>query len=138
MGVIKILHLSEQERKSLEIGYRLGGSHCFRTRCRVFLLKSKAVSSKEIGLLTEMTYVSVNHWLKRYAQAGILGLYTKPGRGRKSIINVSDEEAVLLAIKNDRQNLQAAKAEWESSSGKSASRETFRRFLKRLADDISV
>lgn len=138
MGVIKALQLSEKDRKSLEIGFRLGSSHCFRTRCRVVLLKSKTVSSKEIGLLTEMTYVSVNHWLKRYAQEGILGLYTKSGRGRKSIINHSDKEAILLAIKNDRQNLQAAKAEWESSSGKKSSRETFRRFLKVLADDISV
>jgi len=137
MGRIKTFNLSLQERKALEIGFRLGSSHCFRTRCQVVLLKSTGLSSKKIGFLTEMAYISENHWLKRYEQEGLLGLYTKPGRGRKPIINHSDEEAVLSAIKNDRQNLQAAKAEWEASSGKSASRETFRRFLKSLADDIN-
>lgn len=47
--------------------------------------------------------VSVSVWVKRYETEGIEGLYTRPGRGRKPIMDSSDEEAVHRAIEQDRQ-----------------------------------
>ena len=82
--------------------------------------------------------MSVNNWLVRYADEGIGGLKTKTGRGRKPIINKStDESKILESVKANRQRLQTAKAEWETQSGKSVSRDTLRRFLKDLADGTS-
>jgi len=81
--------------------------------------------------------VSVNSWLHRYLNEGITGLLTKEGRGRKPKIDkITDKSSILEAVKNNRQRLQTAKSEWESESSKSVSRDTFRRFLKALADDI--
>ncbi|GHT74897.1 hypothetical protein AGMMS50262_08790 [Bacteroidia bacterium] len=85
-----------------------------------------------------MCNVSVNSWLKRYKSEGLSGLRTKPGRGRKPIIDiVEDKEAILSAIKANRQRMQTAKAEWEQQSGKNVSSSTFKNFLKSLADDIN-
>ncbi|SBW10458.1 conserved hypothetical protein [uncultured Dysgonomonas sp.] len=75
-----------------------------------------------------MTQASGNHWVKRYQNAGIPGLYTRLGQGCKPLIIDADKESVLAAIKADRQNVQAAKAAWEALSGKSVSRLTFQRF----------
>ena len=69
-------------------------SHCFRMRCRAVLLKSSGLSSNQIGLQTEMSHVSVNFWVKRFMQEGISGLQTRPGRGRKPIMDCTDEEVV--------------------------------------------
>ena len=56
MGKIKSIILKDSERLALETGFRQGDSHCFRMRCRAVLLKSTGLSSKAIGLQTEMSH----------------------------------------------------------------------------------
>ena len=85
-----------------------------------------------------MTYVSVNAWTRRYREEGIEGLKTKPGRGRKAVLQMEvDKEAVLQAVKANRQRIQTAKAVWEQETNKAVSLTTFKAFLKVLTDDIS-
>jgi transposase len=107
-------------------------------RCQSVLLKSEGRTSKDVGIITGMSHVSVNSWLARYKQEGVSGLYTKPGRGRKAILNKEeDKDSILEAIKANRQRMRTAKAEWEATSGKAVSDSTFKAFLKSLADDIN-
>jgi transposase len=107
-------------------------------RCRALLLKSEGMSSARVGEQTEMTAQSVNGWVKRFETGGIKGLRTRPGQGRKPVMDSSDEEAVRKAIESDRQSVRAAKEAWQKASGKEASELTFRRFLSTLAQDIDV
>lgn len=107
-------------------------------RCFAILLKSRGLKSKEIGERTEMTHISVNSWVRRFETEGISGLETRPGRGRKPIMDCSDEEAVRKAIEQDRQSVKKAKEAWQQVSGKEASESTFRAFLSALARDIDV
>jgi transposase len=100
-------------------------------------LKSEGRTSKDVGKITGMCNVSVDTWVKRYKVEGLQGLITKFGRGRKSVIEEHDKEAILSAIKANRQRMQTAKAEWERQSGKKVCNNTFQRFLKSLADDIN-
>ncbi len=138
MGRVNTPNLTSSQRKELELGLKEGKSHSFRMRCQSILLKSEGRTSKESGSITGMSHISVNSWLKRYKSEGISGLLTKPGRGRKSILNrEEDKVGILEAIKSNRQRMCTAKAEWESKSGKSVSDSTFKAFLKSLADDIN-
>ena len=100
-------------------------------------LKSTGLSSKAIGLQTEMSHVSVNSWVKRFLSEGIDGLQTRPGRGRKPIMDYTDEEVVRKAIEQDRQSVSKAREAWQKATGKEASDLTFKRFLSALAQDIS-
>ena len=138
MGKSKLLSLTDRERRELEQGFRYGEKHCFRMRCRADLLKADGLSAAKAGAQTEMSFVSVNAWVKRYKEEGIEGLKTRAGRGRKPIMDSSDEEAVRRAIEEDRQCVSKAKAAWEQATGKEASDMTFKRFLSALAQDISV
>lgn len=138
MGKPKVLELTATQRLELERGFRLGEKHCFRMRCRAVLLKADGLSAAKSGAQTEMSPVSVNAWVKRYKAEGIEGLKTRPGRGRKPIMDSSDEEAVRRAIEQDRQCVSKARAAWEQATGKAASDMTFKRFLSALAQDISV
>ena len=137
MGKITKIELSESERIKLNFGFKEGSSHCFRMRCKAVLLKSEGLSSEAIGKIVEMTQISVNNWVKRYLLEGISGLETRKGRGRKPIMDCSDEEAVRRAIENDRQSVNKAREAWQNAVGKEASESTFRRFLSALAQDIS-
>jgi transposase len=107
-------------------------------RCHSILLKTDGRTSKEVGALTGMCNMSVDGWVKRYKAEGLSGLFTQPGRGRKSIMEDRDKDSVLSAIKANRQRMQTAKAEWERESGKKACHTAFKSFFKSLADDIGV
>jgi transposase len=132
MGNIRTIDLSIQERAELLNGYRYGQSHAFRKRCHLVLLKTEPRSSQEVGDIVGLHQVSVNQWLNRFEKEGINGLKTKPGRGRKSIINPeTDTEKVRKAVQEERQRLSAAKVLLETELDKSFSLKTLKRFLKK-------
>ena len=131
MGKIKVIELTKVQREELENGYRNGKTHSFRQRCQMVLLKSeKRTSSEVVGILggCEMT---INNWLTRFESEGIAGLKTKPGRGRKTILQSVDLEQVKAAVKDSRQRISVARAELEMSLGKEFSDSSLKRFLKK-------
>lgn len=133
MGKIKTLELTQAQRNSLEKGYRAGSSHAFRLRCRMILLKSEQRTSAEIADILGCCEMAVNNWLKRFAAEGIEGLYTKPGRGRKPILDDGKDVArVKQAVKHSRQRLSLAKAELETALGKRFSQKTLLRYIKNM------
>ena len=81
IGKIKIIELKDKERLQLEEGFRRGKSHSFRMRCRAILLKSNGLTSKDVGIQTEMTDISVNSWVKRFECEGVTGLASSRGNG---------------------------------------------------------
>ncbi len=122
----------------MEAGYKKGSDRRFRVRCRAILLKGERLSNAEVARKLDVAVPSVFNWTKRYATEGISGLKTKPGQGRKPIMDCTDEALVREAVSQERQSVKAAKNLWEASSGKQASEMTFKRFLEVLAQDISV
>lgn len=65
-----------------------------------------------------------------------MGLITKPGRGRKSILNRAQDTAkVRQAVEQERQRLSQAKQILEEDLNKEFSLKTLKRFLKRLTVD---
>ena len=107
-------------------------------RCLAVLLKADGMAASKVGERTGLEQHTVNKWLNRYKEEGMKGLETRPGRGRKPIMDCSDEEAVRLAIEQDRQSVNKAREAWQRATGKEASESTFKRFLAALAQDISV
>lgn len=139
MGRTNTPTLAASAKAELETRYRTHPSHAVRTRCQLVLLKAEGRNSKQVAGIVKLCEMSVNNWLARYKAEGIAGLVTKPGRGRKPIIcTQEDRQKALELIKENRQRLQTAKAEWEAQQGKSIGRDAFRRFLKALVDDTSV
>lgn len=139
MASIKTIELRPEQRTELEGGYRNGESHAFRMRCQTILLKSEKRTSLEVSVLVGSCEVTVNKWLLRYEQKGISGLHTKPGRGRKAILNAeTDLEQIKAAVRENRQRLRLAKADLEEELGKSFSDKTLRRFLKNTLRAINA
>jgi len=138
MGKIKTVELTRAQRAALEKGYRTGSSHAFRTRCQMILLKSERRTSAEIADLLGCCEVVVNNWLKRYESEGIDGLRTKPGRGRKPVLDAEkDLPSVKAAVVANRQRISVAKAELEAELGKNFSTKTLQRYLKNMVLAIS-
>src|SRR5215210_6268547 len=138
MGKIKTLELTKAQRAALERGYREGASHSFRVRCQMILLKSDQRTSAEVATILGCCEVVVNNWLKRFEAEGIEGLRTKPGRGRKLILDAEKDLArVKQAVKANRQRISLAKAELEAELGKSFSNKTLERYIKNMVAAIN-
>ncbi len=132
MANIRTIQLNPQQRAELEDGYQNGKSHAFRKRCHLVLLKTEKRTSKDVGTIVGLHEVSVNNWLNRYEKEGINGLKTKPGRGRKPIIDPEkDAEKVRKAVEQERQRLSQAKHLIETELDKKFSLKTLKRFLKK-------
>ena len=138
MKPIKVLELTQADRLKLEKGYHNGPTHNYRIRCKSILLKSEGKSAFKIAEMLEVTVPTVYAWIKRYEENGINGLETRPGQGRKPIMDCSDEETVRKAIEQDRQSVSKAREAWQNATGKEASNTTFKRFLETLVQDINV
>jgi transposase len=138
MGKIKTVELTRAQRAALEKGYRTGSSHAFRTRCQMILLKSEQRTAAEIAGLLGCCEVVVNNWLRRYESEGIEGLSTRPGRGRKPVLDAEqDLPRVKAAVAANRQRLSLAKAELEAELGKTFSTKTLERYIKNMVLAIS-
>jgi len=134
MSRLIILTLTDEQRASLEKGARHGTSHAFRTRCQIILLKADRLPSAQVAERIGCCMMSVNGWVTRFQAAGIGGLKTKGGRGRRPILDdQADLEQVRTAVQNHRQKISLAKAELEQELGKEFSTTTLKRFLKNIA-----
>jgi transposase len=132
MGKTKIIQLSDEQRQELEAGYRTSTSHTFRERCQMILLKSEKRSSSEIARFLDCHKMTVGEWVKRFEAEGIEGLKTRPGRGRRAILQAStDLSQVRAAVGRSRQRISLAKAELETELQKPFSVTTLKRFLKK-------
>ena len=139
MGKIKTVELTKAQRTALEKGYREGERHAFRVRCQMILLKSEGRTSAEVADILGGCEVVVNNWLKRYEAEGIAGLRTKPGRGRKPILDADEDLArVKEAVQANRQRISVAKAALEAEMGKTFSQKTLARFIKNMVLAINA
>lgn len=138
MGKIRTIELTIEQQKALQEGYQLGKTHAFRQRCQLVLLKSEGRTSKEVSRIIKINEISVNNWLDRYQSEGIKGLMTKPGRGRKQVLDQAQDEAtVRQAVQKERQRLAQAKVILEKELNKQFSLKTLKRFLKSLTADTN-
>lgn len=134
----RAIDLTPEQTEALKNGYENGKSPAYRKRCHLVLLKQEGRTSKDIGKIVGLHQVSVNNWLDRYEEEGISGLTTKPGRGRKPILDrQEDAQKVKEEVKKERQRLKKAKAVLEKDLGRSFSEKTLKRFLKSVSADGS-
>ena len=87
MSRLIILTLTDEERIALEKGSRHGTSHAFRTRCQMILLKAERLPAAQVAQRLGCCMLAVSGWVRRYRAEGISGLRTKPGRGRRAILD---------------------------------------------------
>ena len=131
---LRTIKLTPPEYQALKSGYEKGKSSAYRKRCHLVILKSEGRTSIDVGQIIGLHQISVNNWLTRYEKEGILGLKTKPGRGRKSILDKEkDGQKIKDVVKKERQRLKKAKNIIENDLGKSFSLMTLKRFLKNLS-----
>lgn len=135
-GKKRLIKLTETDRKALEQGFKFGKRASFRQRCHYLLLSEQGYGVNEVAALYQVTRQLVGRWLDRYEHLGIEGLHTLRGQGEKPILRIENEEHVQIVktlVGQHAQDLDPVVAALEERLGRSLSKRTVQRFLKKLA-----
>lgn len=119
--------------KLLERIYRQSRHNQVRQRAHFLILASQGVKTEKLRVIFKVSYKTIYNWLNRWESEGIVGLYNKPGRGRKRTFNSEQELKIREWVKQEprqlKKVLQKIKEEW----GIKTSAETIKRILRSLS-----
>jgi transposase len=133
--------LTEEDRLSLEKGYKTGNSHVFRRKCHAILLNARGVGVGDLSVQFGVCAHTVYKWLDSWESAGLDGLKPKPGRGRKPKLSTDNEEQVRFVkelVENEPRNLNRGVALIEKGLSIQLGKKTLKRFLKKTVIGGSV
>jgi transposase len=103
-----------------------------RQRAHFLILASQGFRFEELMKIFNISYKTIYNWMNRWESEGIVGLYNKPGRGRKRIFKPEQESKIReWALQEPRQlkkTLQKVKEEWDIE----VSTETIKRILRKF------
>ena len=131
----RFLQLTQSEREGLQTGFKKGKKATFRQRCHYILLSDKGYEIQQIAELYEVSRQLVARWFDRYEQQGIDGLHTRKGQGEPPILGIDNQEHVVTVkelVNQHPQDLDPVLAALTKRLGRSMSKRTLQRFLKKL------
>lgn len=116
--------------KLLERIYRQSRYHHVRQRAHFLILAGQGIKLEELMKIFNVSYKTIYNWINRWELQGMMGLYNKPGRGRKRILKPEQEaeirEWAKLEPRQLKKTLQRIKSEWDIE----VSAETIKRILR--------
>jgi transposase len=119
--------------KLLERIYRQSRHHQVRQRAQFLMLASQGAKIDKLSQIFKSSHKTLYNWLNRWESEGILGLYNKPGRGRKRTFNAQQEEKIRDWTRQEPRQLkkvvQRVKAEWDIDISTQTIKRILRAFL---------
>jgi transposase len=82
-------------------------------KCRALISLTKGVSVKQVCTVLDISRETLNQWRKRISKEGVKGLYTKPGKGRKSSLTKEIEEDLKVQLLKPPSELGYKQAIWD-------------------------
>jgi transposase len=99
MKPYRYVHLSDLEKETLEECYKNHEKSHVRIRSQSLLLSNVGWKKHEIAELHQKLPDTIRDWLNNWECKGISGVMIAKGRGRKSILSLTNPEEVALVKK---------------------------------------
>jgi transposase len=119
-----------ETQRLLQRLYRQSRHHQVRQRAHCILLSSQDYSIAQLMDIFSVSRKTLYNWLNNWEAQGVLGLYNRPGRGRKNTFCPEQIEQIRLWVQQSpcqlKQVVQKIHEEW----GISISTKTIKRVLK--------
>ena len=133
-GKKRFIKLTKQERNWLEKGRKMGKKATFRQRCHYILLSDQGKEVQQIADIYQVSRQAITGWFDRFESGGISGLHTAKGKGRPPIIRIDNETEIKRIeelVEKNAQNLKPVLKAIEKEFGKTMSKQTLGRILKK-------
>ena len=93
---ISILEISDEEHNELQRRVRASTTaKRYHIRAEIILLRSEALSQREVAERLDLNVVLVNRWCRRFEAEGLEGLNDQSGRSRKPTVPVEKIEKIV-------------------------------------------
>lgn len=125
-----VQQLNETQRAELHQVMKTGTEQA-RRRAHAILLSARDYSVDEIADIYEVDRDTVSSWLARWADGGTGNLDDQAGRGRKPLLNDREQKQALEIVEQDPRSIKQSLSKIEEKTGKTVSRDTLKRILKR-------
>ena len=123
--------LIEAERLTLLEARDQGPTAALRRRAQAVELSSRGYRLTAIAALLEVHRETVSGWLDFWETQGLRGLYDLPRAGRPPVFTSQEAEQVRAEIEQSPRQLRQVQARLQERLGKTASRQTLRRAVKK-------
>jgi len=133
-GEKRFINLTDKERIWLEKGRKSGKKGTFRQRCHYILLSDQGLTIQQIADIYQVGRQTIAGWFNRFEARGISGLHTGKGKGRPPIVRIDNKTEILrieTLVENSSQNLKPVLVAIEKEFGKTMSKRTLQRLLKK-------
>lgn len=132
MDVRFIRGLSPETIKILERIHKESKYHQVRERALCIKLSYQRYEIKDLIQIFNVSRLTISNWLNSWDDQGLLGLYDKKGRGRKSKLNDEQKKQVKQWTKQNPKNLDLVRKNIKSSWNILVSKDTIKRILESL------
>jgi len=127
-----IRQINFETQKLLKRIQKQSNHHQVRQRSHCLLLKSQGVKVRQLKVIFAVSEKTLYNWFNAWESRGLIGLYNRPGRGRKKIFNSKQIEQIKnwanLHPQQLKQVRQKIKAEWDTT----VSTKTIKRLLSQV------
>lgn len=123
--------VTEAERITLREARDQGPTAALRRRAQAVELSSRGYRLTVIAEVLEVHRETVSGWLDLWTSQGLRGLYDLPRSGRPPVFTPAEAEQVRAEVEQSPRPLRQVQARLQERLGKTASRQTLRRLLKK-------
>ena len=123
--------LTEDEQITLLEARDQGPTAALRRRAQAVELSSRGSRRTAIADLLNVHCETVSGWLDLWETQGLRGLYEQPRSGRPPRFTPAETEQVRLEVEQSPRQLRQVQARLQDRLGKTTSRQTLRRALKK-------
>lgn len=127
-----IQNINVMQAKLLERIYRQSRHHQVRQRAHGLLLIHRGIKVEELPKIFQVSSKTLYNWINKWESEGLVGLYNKPGRGRKPTFNPEQREQIKTWTEEEPRQLkrvgQKIQEQWQINTSK----KTIQRILKSL------
>ncbi|MGK7948266.1 MAG: IS630 family transposase [Xenococcaceae cyanobacterium] len=112
--------------------YRHSRKYQVRQRAHCIILMEEGYSIEQLIKIFAVSRKTIYNWKNNWLNRGLVGLYNRPGTGRKRRFNSQQKEQIKQWAKNHHKNLKQVVEKVKNTWGIKTSKDTIKRGLKCL------
>lgn len=124
--------LNPETLQLLDRLYRQSRHHQVRQRAHCLILTTQSLTIAQLTEIFGVTHKTLYNWFKAWEQRGMVGLYDRPGRGRKPALTLVQKEQIRSWAGQHPKQLklivQKVQEQWDIT----VSKDTIKRVLKAM------
>jgi len=112
--------------------YKQSSHYQVKRRAHCILLSYEGATIAELMEIFQASRRTIYNWMNDWEEWRLLGLYNRPGRGRKPIFNEEQQQQIKEWVKQSPKDLKKVLAQIKESWEITVSKDTVKRILKNL------